>query len=182
MSEHHRELVALLRERSVRTGTFTLASGRVSDLYVDTRQTTLHARGSALVARLLLARLRPEVVAVGGMTLGADPIACAAAAWSEAVLGRPVHAFLVRKEAKAHGTGNPVEGMGNLSAGDPVCVVEDTTTTGGSLLKAVERAREAGLRVVQCVTVVDRQEGAAEALAAAGLTLEALTTRAELVG
>lgn len=182
MSDHHRELVALLRERSVRTGTFTLASGRVSDLYVDARQTTLHARGSALVARLLLQRLKPEVVAVGGLTLGADPIACSAAALSEAVLGRPVHAFLVRKEAKAHGTGNPVEGMGNLAAGDAVCVVEDTTTTGGSLIKAVERAREAGLRVVQCVTVVDRQEGAVEALAAAGLTLEALTTRAELVG
>jgi orotate phosphoribosyltransferase len=175
-------LVAILRERSVKTGTFTLASGAVSDLYVDARQTTLHAEGAALVARLVLARLRPDVVGVGGMTLGADPIACAAAAWSTAVLGRPIHAFLVRKEAKGHGTGNAVEGVANLGPGARVCVVEDTTTTGGSLLKAVDAARAAGLDVVQCITVVDRREGAAEALAARGLTLDALVTRADLVG
>ena len=149
------DLVALLRQ-NVRTGTFTLASGRTSDFYVDARQVTLHGRGAAIVGRLVLSRLRPDVVAVGGMTVGADPIACAAAALSEQVLGRPIHAFLVRKEAKEHGTGNLVEGLGNLSAGAKVCVVEDTATSGGSLLKAVARVREAGLDVVQCITVVDR--------------------------
>ncbi len=177
-----RRLIALLRERSVKTGTFTLASGRTSDLYVDARQTTLHAEGAAIVGRLVLSRLSSEVVGVGGMTLGADPIACAASALSVATLGRPIHAFLVRKEPKAHGTGLPVEGVANLGAGAKVCVVEDTTTTGGSLLKAVDAARAAGLDVVQCLTIVDRREGATEALAARGLTLDALVTRADLVG
>lgn len=173
-------LVALLRGL-VRIGTFTLSSGKTSDLYVDARQATLHAEGSAAIARLTLDRLRADVVGVGGLTLGADPIACATAAWSMAHLGRPVHGFLIRKEAKGHGTAQQVEGLGNLPRGSKVCVVEDTTTTGGSLLKAVALAREAGLDVVQCITVVDRLEGAAEAVAAAGLTLEALTTRTELL-
>jgi orotate phosphoribosyltransferase len=184
--DDHGRLVALLRERSVRTGTFVLASGKTSDLYVDARVTTLHAEGSAIVARLILARLRPDVVGVGGMTLGADPIACAAAARSIEVLGRPVHAFLIRKEAKGHGTAQQVEGIANLGSADGggarVCIVEDTTTTGSSLLKAVEVARAAGLDVVQAITVVDREEGAAEAIAAAGIPFEALTARRELVG
>jgi orotate phosphoribosyltransferase len=174
-------LIALLRERSVRTGSFVLASGKTSDLYVDARTTTLHAEGAAIVARMVLARLRPDVVGVGGMTLGADPIAAAAAARSIEVLGRPVHAFLIRKEPKGHGTSQQVEGLANV-AGGKVCIVEDTTTTGGSLLKAVEVARAAGLDVVQTITVVDREAGAAEAIAAAGLPFIALTTRRELVG
>jgi orotate phosphoribosyltransferase len=186
VTDELRRLVEILRERSVRTSppgtrTFVLASGATSDLYVDARATTLHASGSALVARLVLERLKPEVVGVGGLTLGADPIACAAASHSLAVLNRPVHAFLVRKETKAHGTGQRIEGMTNLSQGDAVCVVEDTTTTGTSLLRAVDAAIEAGLNVVQCLTVVDRQEGAAAALAARGFTLEAITTRDDLV-
>jgi len=173
-------LIRLLRDLSVSRGSFTLASGATSDLYVDARQTTLHAVGCKLVADAILARLADEVVAVGGMTLGADPIACAVAARSPA--DRPVHAFLIRKEAKGHGTARQVEGMASLSAGSPVCIVEDTTTTGGSLLRAVDAAQAAGLRVVQCITVVDREEGAAEAVRAAGHTLEALTTRTDLIG
>ncbi len=173
-------LVALLRELSVRRGTFTLASGVQSDLYVDARQTTLHAEGAHLVGKAIRARLRPDVVGVGGMTLGADPIATAVSvgSWGGE---QPVHAFLIRKQPKGHGTGRQVEGMANFSAGDKVCVVEDTTTTGGSLLKAVAAAREAGLDVVQTITVVDREEGAAEALAAEGLTLEPLVTRTRLL-
>lgn len=178
--EYH-DLLALLRDRSVRTGQFTLASGRTSDLYIDARQTTLHADGARLVAHAILTHLRPEVAAVGGMTLGADPIACAAAAWSVPLLGRPIHAFLIRKEQKAHGTGQRVEGLGNIPQGTAVCIVEDTTTTGSSLLAAVDAAREAGLHVVQCLTLVDREEGAAAALTAAGLSLEALYTRAVLI-
>lgn len=180
MDENSR-LVALLRPH-VRTGTFTLASGRTSDLYVDARPVTLHAEGSALIARAILTRLRPDVVGVGGLTLGADPIACAAGSQSLAVLGRPVHAFLIRKEPKGHGTTQQIEGLANFAPGSKVCIVEDTTTTGGSLLKAVEIARAAELDVVQCITIVDRQEGAAEAIAAAGYALEALVRRAELVG
>lgn len=180
MTDHER-LLELLREKSVRRGTFTLASGRVSDLYVDVRATSLHAEGSWRIARLVLARLRPEVLGVGGMTLGADPIACATSAvgWGE---GRTLHAFLIRKEAKEHGTGQAVEGLASLPPGTSVAVVEDTTTTGGSLLKAIERAKWAGLNVVQVLTVVDREEGAREALAAAGYSLEWLTCRTELLG
>jgi len=180
MSDHD-QLIALLRELSVKTGTFTLASGATSDLYVDARQTTLNAHGARLVAGEVLRRLRPEVVAVGGMTLGADPIACATSALSAAT-DRPVHAFLIRKAAKGHGTGRQVEGLASVPAGSKVCIVEDTTTTGGSLLKAVAAAEAAELEVVQCITVVDREEGAAEAIAAAGYALEALTTRTELLG
>lgn len=177
----HDQLLALLRELSVKTGTFTLASGATSDFYVDARQTTLNGRGAAVVARLVRQRLKPEVAAVGGMTLGADPIACATAALS-ADSEHPVDAFLIRKEAKGHGTGRRVEGLASVPAGTKVCIVEDTTTTGGSLLKAVAAAEEAGLEVVQCLTVVDREEGAAEAIAAAGYALEALTTRTQLLG
>jgi orotate phosphoribosyltransferase len=176
----HARLLALLRERSVRRGQFTLASGRTSDLYVDVRQTSLHAEGAWLIGRLLLARLHPDAVAIGGMTLGADPLACSAAALSTTV-GRPIHAFLVRKEPKGHGVGRYVVGVEGLPEGAPVCVVEDTTTTGGSLLQAIDRTVEAGLRVVQVLTVVDRDEGAKDRLAAAGYNLEALCTRAELL-
>ncbi|TVQ91774.1 MAG: orotate phosphoribosyltransferase [Deltaproteobacteria bacterium] len=181
MSDDLRQrLIAMLRERSVRTGTFTLASGRVSDLYVDVRQTSLHPEGSWLIGQLLLKRLDPRAVAIGGMTLGADPLACSATALSTTV-GRPVHGFLIRKEPKGHGVGSYVVGREALPDGAPVCMVEDTTTTGGSLLTAIERAVESGLRVVQVMTVVDRQEGAAERLGAAGYQLQALTTRADLV-
>jgi orotate phosphoribosyltransferase len=179
--QRRQRLLALLREKSVRRGSFVLTSGKTSDLYVDARVTSLHGEGSALIAHCLLERLRPEVVAVGGMTLGADPLACAtsALAWEQ---GRLLHAFLIRKEAKDHGTKRAVEGLANLSAGSPVAVLEDTTTTGGSLLKAVEQAVESGLRVVQTITIVDREEGAKEMLAAAGYVLDAVTTRTELLG
>lgn len=172
-------LIELLKEKSVRFGAFTLASGKTSDFYVDARQTTLHASGALHVAEAILALLDDDVVGVGGLTLGADPIACAVATLST-LRGRPIHAFLIRKRVKEHGTGSPVEGMANFTAGDRVAIVEDTTTTGGSLLTAVERAEAAGLVVVQCITVVDRDEGARERIAAAGYTLTALVTRSQL--
>ena len=180
MSSEHQELVALLREKSVRVGEFTLASGKTSDFYVDVRQTALHFRGAELIARLMLDRLSDNATGIGGMTLGADPIACSVTALSN-TLGRPIHGFIIRKEPKGHGTGQYLVGEGNLPPGSNVVMVEDTTTTGGSLIKAIHRAEAAGLKVVQCITVVDRQEGAKEALQAAGYTLEALTNRAELL-
>ena len=173
-------LVELLRELSVKTGHFVLASGRESDLYVDARQTTLNAEGASLVGRLVADRLHPDVVAVGGMTMGADPIATAASL-AASTAGKPVHAFLIRKNLKDHGTGRWVEGRASVPDGAKVCIVEDTTTTGGSLLAAVERAEAAGLQVVQTLTVVDREEGAAARLGDAGYTLEALVTRTELL-
>lgn len=172
-------LVSLLREKSYRKMRVTLASGRESDFYVDARQTTLHAEGSWLIGSLLFDALLPEVVGVGGLTMGADPIATAVATVSYH-RGRPVHAFIVRKEPKGHGTQTWVEGLANLPPGSSVAIVEDTCTTGGSLLRAVDRAEADGLRVVQCLTVVDREEGAREALAARGFSLVTLVGRSEL--
>lgn len=172
-------LIEVLKERSYRRMRVTLASGRESDFYVDGKQTTLNAEGAWLIGNLIVDALIPEVVGVGGLTMGADPIAAAVAAVSFH-RNRPVHAFIVRKEPKGHGTLQWVEGKGNLPSGSPVCIVEDTCTTGGSLLKAVDRAEADGLRVVQCLTIVDREEGAAEALAERGFTLHTLVRRSEL--
>ncbi len=180
MSADPQHLIQLLREHAVRTGEFILASGKRSDFYVDARLVTLHAEGSRIVGDLILQRLRPEVVEVGGLTMGADPIASSICTLST-LRGRPTHAFLIRKQPKQHGTGQYLEGLSNVAPGSAVCILEDTTTTGGSLLLAAERATEAGLNVVQCITVVDREEGASEALAEAGYTLEALATRTSLL-
>lgn len=181
MSDDRQRLIALLSEKSVRFGTFTLKSGKTSDLYIDARQTTLHPQGAALVATLLLERLHDDVVAVGGPVSGADPIAGAVAALSAAQGPRPIAGFMVRKNPKGHGTKLWVEGMANIPAGSKVCVVEDTTTTGGSLITAIKHVEEAGYVVAQCVTVVDRSEGAVETLAEAGYTLEALVSRKDLI-
>lgn len=177
-----RRLVELLAGLSYQRRRVVLASGRESDFYVDGKQTTLHAEGAFLVGSLiedLIHAAGKGVRGVGGLTIGADPIATATSVVSF-LRGRPVHAFLVRKEPKGHGTGQWLEGRGNLPAGSAVCVVEDTATTGGSTLRAIERATADGLRVVQVVTVVDREEGARENLLAAGHTLQALVTRREL--
>jgi orotate phosphoribosyltransferase len=178
----HAELVRLLKDKSYRRQRVILASGRESDFYVDGRQTTLHARGATIIGRLILRRLLADdhpVQAVGGLTLGADPIATAVSVISE-IEGHPIHAFLVRKETKSHGTGNKIEGLANVPAGTSVCLVEDTSTTGGSVLKAIRAAEQADLVVRRVITIVDRQEGAVENLAEAGYALEALVTRAEL--
>ena len=173
-------LIDLLRDRSVRWGKFTLASGAESDLYVDARHTTLHAVGSRLIAEAVLDRLLPEVVAVGGPVSGADPIAGAVAALN-GLRGRTVHGFMVRKEPKGHGRKLWVEGRENLADGAAVCVIEDTVTTGGSLLKAIDNVQAAGLRVAQVLVVVDREEGAAERVRAAGFPFEALIRRRDLL-
>ncbi|GDX78445.1 orotate phosphoribosyltransferase [Deltaproteobacteria bacterium] len=172
-------LVELLREKSYRRRRVILASGRESDFYVDARQTTLHAEGAWIIGSLIHQALDTSVVGIGGLTMGADPIASAVATFSWSA-GRPVHAFIVRKEPKGHGTQTWVEGLANLPPGSPVAIVEDTCTTGGSLLRAVDRAEADGLRVVQCFTVVDREEGAEAALAARGFTLHTLVRRSEL--
>jgi len=172
-------LIEILLERSVRHGTFTLASGKESDLYVDARQTTLSPEGAATIADLILDRLHPEVVGVGGPVTGADPItgAIALRSWQQ---DRPIHGFMVRKEPKGHGAGNQVEGRAGLPDGAKVCMIEDTVTTGGSLLKAIHAVEAAGLEVVQVICVVDRCEGAAERFSEAGYTLEALVTRRDI--
>ena len=172
-------LIQLLNSKSVRFGTFTLASGKTSDFYVDARQCTLNAQGALLIADLIINVLKPEIVAVGGPVTGADPIAGAVALRST-LLGREIHGFMVRKEPKGHGGKQWVEGLKNIPEGSPICVVEDTVTTGGSLLRAAEKLEDAGLKVAQCITVVDRQEGARKKIEESGYEYTALVTREEL--
>jgi orotate phosphoribosyltransferase len=174
-------LVALLAERSARRGDFTLASGRRSTLYIDARLTTMSPDGLALIGPAGLAAIEGagwRADAVGGLTLGADPVSYAIA-YASALAGRPVRAFTVRKEAKQHGTGRLIEGP--YRAGDRVVVVEDVITTGGSALRAVEAVRAAGGTVAGVLAVVDREEGGREAIEGAGLPVLALARAAEIV-
>ena len=155
----------LLRRESLMLGDFTLASGRKSRFYFDSKRTTLLAEGAYLAAAEMLRTIRErgiEADAIGGMTLGADPIVCPAAALS-AIEGPPLRAFIVRKETKEHGTAKRIEG--NLKPGSRVIVVDDVVTTGGSTLLAIEAAESAGHQVVAVLCLVDREEGGAERLA-----------------
>jgi len=176
------QLLTLLANRSARRGSFTLASGRQSSLYIDARLTTMSPDGLALIGPLGLAAMRdagwrPD--AVGGLTLGADPVSYAIA-YASALAGAPVRAFTVRKEAKQHGTGRLIEGP--YREGDTVVVIEDVITTGGSALRAVEALRQAGATVAGVLAVVDREEGGREAIEAAGLPVQALARAAEIIG
>jgi orotate phosphoribosyltransferase len=170
----------LLLARSVKRGQFVLASGRSSSFYVDARLTTMSAEGLTLIGRLGLAAIRERgwaPAAIGGLTMGADPVAYAIA---QASVARPpiVDAFSVRKEAKAHGTGRRVEG--NFTAGSRIVVVEDVITSGGSALKAIEAVREEGGEVLGVLAVVDREEGGRATLEASGYVVVALTTATRL--
>ncbi|HEX6939242.1 MAG TPA: orotate phosphoribosyltransferase [Longimicrobiales bacterium] len=175
------ELRALLRERSVRRGDFVLASGARSSYYIDGRRTTMSGRGQLLIGRLGLATLDREgwrPAAVGGLTLGADPVAYAIA-HAAALEGRTLDAFTVRKEPKAHGTGRRIEG--SFTPGIDVVVVEDVVTTGESALRAIAAVEAEGGRVLGVLAVVDREEGGRERLAEAGHSLAALFTASELL-
>jgi orotate phosphoribosyltransferase len=178
-SDVHQRLVEHLRVHSVRTdGPFTLRSGAVSDWYIDARQTTFDGSGAMAVGDALLAVLDPAVVAVGGMTMGADPIAVATATRA-AESGRPMRAFSIRKEAKDHGTGGRL--VGPVEAGMVVAIVDDTVTTGGALVEAIGVAVDAGLVVAEVVAIVDRSAGAVgERIAAAGHRFSALVDVSEL--
>ncbi len=176
-------LKEILLEKSYRQGTFTLTSGKTSDFYIDGKQTTLDAEGAYLCGKLLFELIKNEpaaIDAVGGMTLGADPLVSAVSLVSY-LEKAPIPAFIVRKEAKGHGTGNYIEGLKNLPAGGRVALVEDVVTTGGTLLKVIDRVEAAGFKVGLVVTVVDRQEGGAEILAERGYPLKALFTRESLL-
>ncbi len=162
-------LLELLRDLSYQERDVVLASGRRSNFYVDCRQTVLTAEGHFLVGTLfnhIIAAKAPEAQAVGGISVGADPLASATSLMSQ--FGSQIlNAFYIRKEPKKHGTSQWLEGTASLAPDMPVVVVEDVITTGGSTLRAVERAREFGLNVVHAIALVDRQEdGGAEAVAA----------------
>ncbi|NOY14332.1 MAG: orotate phosphoribosyltransferase [Deltaproteobacteria bacterium] len=178
------QLKPILVELSYEEREVTLASGRKSNFYFDGKQTTLHAEGGLLVGQAFWEEVKQfagPIHGVGGLTLGADPIATATSIAAH-LDGAAVHAFIIRKEPKGHGTGQWLEGRKNLPPGSRVVIVEDVTTTGGSSLKAVARAEEEGLIVLGIVTLVDREEGAREAIEAAGQTLRAVFTRSEVVG
>ena len=173
----------ILLEKSYRKGSFTLTSGKTSDFYIDGKQTILSAEGAYLCGKLLfelLQRAQSPIHAVGGMTLGADPLVTAVSIASF-LAKEPIPAFIVRKEAKGHGTGNYIEGLKNMPDGCTVALLEDVVTTGGTLLKVIERVEAAGFKVGLVATVVERQEGGVEVLRKSGYTLESLFTREELL-
>lgn len=181
------ELRAILLDKSVKTGDFTLASGAKSNLYVDCRVTTLDGRGAVLVGQLMLQLLRGEeqargvkVDALGGLTLGADPISLATAIASSTAGENPaLRCFVVRKEAKGHGRGGRI--AGNFTEGDTVVVVDDVITTGDSTLKAIAAVEEAGAKVAFVVVLVDREEGGRANIESKGYPVASLFRRSELV-
>jgi orotate phosphoribosyltransferase len=171
-ADARRRLVAIVRERSFSTGTtMKLASGRTSNFYFNMKPTMLHPEGAHLIGRLILETLGVRAAdLVGGLEMGAVPIATAVAAASH-VAGRPLPAFFVRKQAKEHGTQKLIEGLapGETLEGKRVLIVEDVTTTGGSSMKAIEAVTAAGGTIAAVITVVDRDEGATQTFADAGL-------------
>jgi orotate phosphoribosyltransferase len=170
-------LLELLRSRAFAEREVTLSSGAKSNFYIDCKQVSLDAEGASLIGELFHAvidELAPSAVAVGGLTLGADPLATATSLASF-LAGRPRSAFIVRKEPKGHGTNQWVE-CTQLAAGAPVVVLEDVVTTGAATLKAIERTREAGFVPIHAVAIVDRLEGGRDAITA-HLPLTTLFTR-----
>ncbi|HEY5941204.1 MAG TPA: orotate phosphoribosyltransferase [Gemmatimonadales bacterium] len=170
----------LLLERSVRRGSFVLASGQRSSYYIDCRLTTMSAEGMTLIGRMgweALQQMGWRPTTIGGLTMGADPVAYAIAAASYGSTA-PVDAFSVRKEAKDHGTGRLIEG--NFKSGDPVVVVEDVITSGGSALKALAAVEEAGGTVLGVLAVVDREQGGKAVLETNGRRVVTLTTASDL--
>ena len=174
------QLISLLQRDALKQGTFTLASGRTSHYYVDGRKVTLSAEGAALVGAGVIELLssQPEINAIGGLTMGADPIVGATLALAaEAGLGH-LRGFLVRKETKTHGTGNLIEGP--LGPGSTVAILDDVATTGGSSLQAALAVEAIGCKVAVVIVVLDRLEGAAAAFAARGLPFHPLLTIRDL--
>ena len=172
--QQRNRLVELFRERALKFGSFTLASGKTASYYLDGKQITLHSEGLRLVGEGLLDLLDGvNFQAIGGMSIGADPIIGGVLAAAGA-RGRELVGFLVRKEPKGHGTQRYIEGP--VEPGMKVVVVDDVVTTGGSSLLAIDRIQEFGCEVVAVLTIVDRLEGGAANFAARGLTLKSLLT------
>jgi orotate phosphoribosyltransferase len=167
-------LIALVREKALKFGDFTLASGKKASYYLDGKQITLDSAGAKLIAEGMLDLLGPRLpTAVGGMAIGADPITAAVVTMA-GVRGLPLKGILVRKEPKGHGTGQYIEGP--VAPGDDVVIVEDVVTTGGSSLQAIERAVAFGLKVERVLAIIDRMEGGAAAFAAKGYKFASLLT------
>jgi orotate phosphoribosyltransferase len=174
MFGHRQALADLIREKSLKLGDFTLASGKKSSYYLDCRKVTLDSKGALLIGTSMFELLHGDIPPlVGGMAIGADPITAAILTVAGAA-GVSLRGVMVRKEAKQHGTGKFVEGP--FAAGEELVVVEDVVTTGGSSLLAIERAEAVGLKVRRVLAIVDRVEGGREAFAARGYELTTLFT------
>lgn len=188
MHETAAALKSLLLKKSVRTGNFTLASGKQSDLYIDCRVTALDPFGANLIGDLGWHAVRSKIHsehlkidAIGGMTLGADPISLAIGMTSAAKHPEEaLQVFTVRKEPKGHGAGKQIEG--NFQSGNTVIVVDDVITTGGSTLKAIDAIEREGGKVAFCLVLVDREEGGRQAIEARGIHVLPLFTRSTLLG
>lgn len=177
-----KRLIELVLEKSFKYSeepVFKLVSGRTSNYYFNCKAVTLHPEGMYLIGNLILDMIQGDSPkGIGGLTLGADPIA-GAVAYTSHLRGRPIEAFVVRKTAKSHGTMQWIEG--NIQAGDRVVIVDDVITTGKSTIEAIQKAREAGLTIVRAVTLIDRQEGGRENIEALGIAVDAVITREEVM-
>jgi orotate phosphoribosyltransferase len=174
-------LITLLAERSAKRGQFTLASGKGSDFYIDARLTTMSPEGLSIIGPLALSALRGigwNIDAIGGLTLGADPISYAIS-YASATSDHPLRAFTVRKEPKAHGTKKLLEGP--LRKGDRVAVIEDVITTGSSALRAIEAVRSAKASIAGVLALVDREEGGRQAIENAGISVISLVTADQII-
>ena len=167
-------LMDLVKEKALKFGDFTLASGKKAKFYLDCRQVTLDSQGAKLIAAGMLELIGSDLPdAVGGMAIGADPITGAIITLA-GMRGQQLRGVIVRKEAKGHGTGRTVEGP--VQSGEEIVIVEDVVTTGGSSLQAIERCEEFGLKVRGVLAIIDRLEGGKEAFAAKGYELQTLFT------
>jgi orotate phosphoribosyltransferase len=179
MSKPREDLFQLLTELSVRTGHVVLSSGKTSDFYVDCKQTLLNPNGMALVGTVLVDAWQQtgwEIDAVGGPTLGADPMTCAFVLQARR-RGMLLPGFFIRKEPKGHGTYSMIEGTKSIGSGSRVLVLEDVITTGASSLRAIRALRDAGLEVMGLFCLVDRQEGGRDNLEKEGVAVTAMFSR-----
>lgn len=180
MDRERERLLTLLKEKSFKKKRMVLSSGKESDFYIDVKQTALYPEGAYLIGKLILKLLEKgeRVEAVGGMTMGADPLSV-----SVSVLGylekRELPSFFIRKEPKKHGTEQWIEGTNNVKAGMSVAILEDVVTTGASTLLAIERAENGGLLVKRVIAIVDREEGGKEEIKKKGYLLESLFRRSD---
>jgi len=175
LEQDHQELLAFLKERALQFGNFTLTSGKTSSYYFDGKQVTLNPKGAFLLGKIIIHKIKDDdIQAVGGLTIGADPIVGAVAALAYP-FDLDIKTFIVRKEAKKHGKQRLIEGPA-LKPGDRVVIVEDVITTGGSALKAVKAVKNEGCEVVKVVPLVDRLEGGTEKIQGMGIKVDPVFT------
>jgi orotate phosphoribosyltransferase len=179
-SSDKERLLELIQANALERRNVVLSTGKMSDYYVDCKRVTLSPEGAYLTAKLMLDLLRSDVSAVAGLTLGADPIVSTIAILSH-IQGRNIPALIVRKEPKKHGTKRYIEGPA-ISNGSKVTVVDDVVTSGGSVLRCVERLSSEGYEPIQVLTILDRMEGGRETLEGAGFKLESIFTKDDLLG